>query len=223
MSLSTRSAREEASGDRRTSGDPARWTAISKALAPALACAALLGTSPTASLASDGCTVLLCLAGNWRSIGQCVPPVSKALRDLALGRSFPVCGFASAPSLDLSVPSADAQSSPTPPQGTSSAVVLRWADASFCPSQYRTTVEGESSATSLCSFSGAIEVSIGGQLWNRTWWNLSGDSVTEWTPTARAAVPQTAADDRFERDYETWKAQQGSSAPPPVSQPEGGA
>lgn len=228
MKLATRRfVREDGVRGRRLSAGRARWTSARRGLASALTLAVLFAGYPAPALASDGCTVLLCLAGNWRSIDQCVPPVRKALRDLALGRSFPVCGFASAPSFSISMPGpvdagAPASASlPATPVG--SQVTLRWAEEGFCPPQYQVLVEGESTTTALCSFTGAIEVFIAGQLWNRTWWSLSGDSVTEWTAAARAAIPQASADDRFDRDFEAWKAQQGSTAPAPAAQSEGGA
>ena len=201
------------------------WSRWSAATLSAL----FLTAAPAPALAADGCTVLLCLAGNWRNISQCVPPVRQALRDLMLGRGFPVCGFASAPSHSITLPvwsGAPATSgSPAPTAPASSQATLRWAEGDFCPPQYRTIVEGESTSTTLCAFAGAIEVTIGGQLWNRTWWSMTGDSVTEWTPAARASMPQASADDRFEREYEVWRAQQGTStpAPTPVPQTEGGA
>jgi len=192
--------------------------------------AVLLTAAPGPAHAADGCTVLLCLAGNWRSIGQCVPPVRKALRDLALGRSFPVCGFASAPSWSIGTPGTaglpSATGSPSPTATTASVpsqATLRWADAEFCPPQYRVSVEGESATQYSCAYTGAIEVTIAGQLWNRTWWSMTGDSVTEWTAAARAAVPQSPADGQFERDYEAWRLQQSTTQTPPSTAPEGGA
>ncbi len=44
-----------------------------------------------ASQAVDGCKVLLCLAGNWKNISQCVPPVEEAFKESALGHPFPSC------------------------------------------------------------------------------------------------------------------------------------
>jgi hypothetical protein len=181
----------------------------------ALVMAIALSSVSIPARASEACTVLLCLAGNWRSIDQCVPPVRRMLRNLALGRSFPICAFASVPTLNLaSLPSAHNASGPAsspsdltalvPTQAAGTQATLRWTDESFCPPQYRTVVEQESTSTTVCSFAGAIEVTLGGQLWNRTWWNLSGDSVTEWTPAARSAVPHAIADDRFDRDYAAW-------------------
>jgi hypothetical protein len=199
----------------------------SAAAAAALA-VSLIGLPQTAR--ADGCTVLLCLAGNWRNISQCVPPVRKALRDLALGRSFPMCAFAELPSLPGWNGSSGTTSQDLYPQHNTaprSGASLRWAQDGFCPPQYRTPLENESGAVThyLCDFMGAIEVSINGQLWNRTWWSVSGDSVTEWTEAARSSLPQAAADDRFERDYLLWLHRQPAAPPTPSGppQPEGGA
>lgn len=49
-------------------------------------------TIPSISHASDwGCTVLLCLAGPWKSISECQGPVHDLFRHLAKGGSFPSC------------------------------------------------------------------------------------------------------------------------------------
>lgn len=166
--------------------------------------------------ASDGCVVLLCLAGNWRNISTCVPPVRRALRDLMLGRSFPLCAFAS-PSFDAGAgtfeftaqpeASASGTSASAVPRATQQAT-LRWASGDFCPVQYRTAFELEAGVAYACDFTGTIEVTIGGQLWNRTWWNMAGDSVTEWSPAARASLPTSSIDDRFERDFQVWQQRQ---------------
>jgi hypothetical protein len=192
--------------DQQRRGSARSLKGLGGVLIAALMAMALMSAAPAAR-ASEACTVLLCLAGNWRSIEQCVPPVRRMLRNLLLGRSFPICAFASVPSMSLSsVPSnPNLVPDPTafaPAVGTQA--TLRWADENFCPPQYRTVVEEESRTTVLCDFAGAIEVTLGGQLWNRTWWNLSGDAVTEWTPAARSALPSSASDDRFDRDYAAW-------------------
>lgn len=36
--------------------------------------------TPVPAVAADGCKVILCLGGNWRSIGTCIPDVRWALR-----------------------------------------------------------------------------------------------------------------------------------------------
>jgi hypothetical protein len=177
-----------------------------------LACTLAL---PATAARADACTVLLCLAGNWRSIGQCVPPVRRALRDLALGRSLAICDFASPP--------ADASLIPATAAAPARAVLV-WASEGHCPVQYRTHIELESGSSYACGYAGAIEVSVGGQVWNRTWWNLSGDTVTEWSEAARRRLPQAQHDDRFEREYQAWRAAQSEvSGEPAPTVPEGGA
>lgn len=42
-----------------------------------------------------GCTVMLCMSGNWRSVHECVPPVRKALRKMVRSGWRPSCGLAS--------------------------------------------------------------------------------------------------------------------------------
>jgi hypothetical protein len=46
--------------------------------------------------ASDGCKILLCLAGDWQKIAPCEPEVREALRRVALGKPLPVCTMAGA-------------------------------------------------------------------------------------------------------------------------------
>jgi hypothetical protein len=188
------------------------------------ACALALPATPARA---DGCTVLLCLAGNWRSISQCVPPVRRALRDLAAGRSLPVCSFASLPDgISLDAPSRDPDDATAaqPLSGTATRALLRWATEGYCPEQYLTPIELESATAQACRYAGAIEISLGGQLWNRTWWNSAGDTVTEWSPTARRSLGAALIDDRFEREHQAWRATRGE---PPhngsTPAPEGGA
>ena len=76
-----------------------------------------------------------------------------------------------------------------------------------CPEQYRTSsTDGRGRLVYRCPFSGVIHIAIEGQSWSRTWWSLSGDSVIEWLPAARAAFASTpdAMDDRFDRDHAAW-------------------
>lgn len=144
---------------------------------------AALGAVPATAQASDGCTVLLCLAGNWRDIPQCVPPVKKAFRDLARGRGWPSCSMAGA--------------------GNSAR-----ASRPQCPPQYLIPYEaGDSGEVHYtCRFAGAVESRIKGQPWSRTWWNKSGDTVTEWFSLGRSQMEaaSTPIDDQFDRDYADW-------------------
>jgi hypothetical protein len=147
-------------------------------------------TGYTASArAVDGCLVLLCFAApSWRSIPQCVPPIRQVLRDLARGKPFPTCGMAGA--------------------GNSASHV--WASApGYCPPQYTRVFDGESTRIYSCDYTGAISVSINGAPFARTWWTMAGDSVTEFSPAAKAQLGTW--DTRFDDDYAAWLA----SLPPP--------
>lgn len=148
----------------------------------ALLCAGTLSFEMPSAHAVDGCQVLLCLAGNWRSIQQCVPPVMQVLRDLARGRAFPTCNM-----------------------GGSSSAVANWASApGNCPPQYTRSYDTESSTVYTCDYAGAISVSIDSVLFTRTWWNMGGDSVTEYTPAAKLRLGTW--DTRFDDDYALWLA-----------------
>src|SRR5450631_1512720 len=70
----------------------------------AVVVALTLSAAAPAARAVDGCVVLLCLAGNWSQIPQCVPPVQQLFTDMALGGSFPSCALASAPSIPATAP-----------------------------------------------------------------------------------------------------------------------
>ena len=151
--------------------------------------------------AADGCTVLLCLAGNWGRIEQCRPPVEEALRDVARGRGWPSCGMG----------------------GTSNAGNTYIAPER-CPAQYITIVfVGDGgSPIATCPWAGVIDVAVEGAPWTRTWWSTSGDSVTEWLPAAKAAFARdpSVMDDRYDRDLAAWSATLATPAPP---EPTGGA
>ena len=56
----------------------------------------LTSATPSPAMASDStwaCEVLLCASnpGGWMQYAQCVPPIRKLLRSLALGGGFPTC------------------------------------------------------------------------------------------------------------------------------------
>jgi hypothetical protein len=160
-------------------------------IAAALSAAALLlGTSPPA-LALDGCLVLLCLAApSWRAIPQCVPPITQLWRDLARGRAFPSCSMA----------------------GGGNAASHAWASApSFCPPQYTRIVDGPNGPRYYCDYAGAVAVTVNGQAFARTWWSISGDTVTDFSPAAKAMLGSW--DRRFDDDYAAWLASQPPAPP----------
>lgn len=157
-----------------------RWFAAVLALAVALTSA----TAPRTAHAVDGCLVLLCFAApNWRSIPQCVPPIRQVLRDLARGKPFPTCSMA----------------------GAGNSASHAWASApGYCPPQYTRAFDGESGPIYSCDYTGAVSVSINGAPFARTWWTMAGDTVTEFSPTAKAQLGTW--DTRFDNDYAAWLA-----------------
>lgn len=163
---------------------PAKWVGATSA---GVLASALL--APVPAHAVDGCLVLLCFAApSWRSVPQCVPPIRQVLRDLARGRAFPTCGMA----------------------GAGNTARHRWASApGFCPPQYTRTHDGESGPLYTCDYMGAVSVSIEGALFARTWWNMGGDTVTDFSPAAKTQLGSW--DTRFDDEHAAWL----SALPPP--------
>jgi hypothetical protein len=166
------------------------------ALACAIAVALSGAIAPRQAHAVDGCLVLLCFAApSWRSIPQCVPPIKQVLRDLARGKSFPTCSMA----------------------GGGNSASHAWANApSYCPPQYTRVFDSESGPIYSCDYTGAVSVSINGAPFARTWWTMAGDTVTEFSPAAKAQLGTW--DTRFDDDYAAWLA----SLPPPAPVAESG-
>ena len=169
---------------------PAETASLPRRLAATLASGATgflltLGLlAPTSARAVDGCLVLLCFAApSWRSIPQCVPPIRQVLRDLARGRAFPSCGMA----------------------GSGNSAHHAWARApGNCPPQYTRVHETESGPIYTCDYSGSVSGSINGNPFARTWWNMDGDTVTDFSPDAKAQLGSW--DTRFDDDYAAWQA-----------------
>jgi hypothetical protein len=145
--------------------------------------------------AADGCLVLLCFAApSWRSIPQCVPPIQSVLRDLARGRPFPTCSMS----------------------GNGNQAANRWsAPPAYCPPQYTVTIEGPNGPIQQCLFDPAVSVTIGGAPWLQTWWNFSGESVTEYFPAAKTSLGTWES--RFDDDYSAWLAAQPSALSPCIT------
>ncbi|MBT9595714.1 MAG: hypothetical protein IV094_07005 [Vitreoscilla sp.] len=157
----------------------------------AIGIAGLLTLAPPVH-AVDGCLVLLCFAApSWRAIPQCVPPVVKVLRDLALGRAFPTCAMS----------------------GGGNTAGNQWSrPPTFCPPQYTHAVDDDHAVIYTCDYNGAVEVQIEGAPWTRTWWSFDGQTVTEYTPTAKASLGTWET--KFDDDYAAWLAMQPPPPPP---------
>ena len=147
---------------------------------------------PGTARAVDGCLVLLCLAApSWRAIPQCVPPVQQVFKDLAKGKPFPTCSMA----------------------GAGNSANNSWASApTNCPPQYTRVFDGESGPIYSCDYAGAVTVSISGAPFTRTWWSVGGDTVTEFTPAAKAQLGTW--DTKFDNDYSIWFVSLPPPAPP---------
>lgn len=160
------------------------------AIAITLAAALLAGASLPA-VALDGCQVLLCLAApNWRAIPQCVPPITQLWRDLARGKSFPRCNMS----------------------GGANSASHAWAQApSYCPPQYTRAVEGPNGTFYTCDYAGAVSVTVNGQAFARTWWTFDGDTVTEFSPAAKAMLGTW--DTRFDVEFAAWLASRPPAQP----------
>ena len=153
---------------------------------------ALAALAPTPARAVDGCKVLLCLAApSWRSIPECVPTINQLHRDLARGKPFPVCSMA----------------------GGGNSANNAWANApANCPPQYTRVFDGESGPIYSCDYVGAVTVTINAVPFTRTWWSMGGETVTEFTPAAKAQLGTW--DTRFDDDYAAWFA--SLPAPTPI-------
>jgi len=162
------------------------WTQSHRVAAVTLL--ACMAASPSGAV--DGCQVLLCLAApNWRAIPECIPAVTQVLRDLARGRPFPVCTMA----------------------GAGSSASHAWSSAPHaCPPQYTRVQDGPNGPVYSCSFDGAIAVTVDGALFTTTWWSVGGDTVTAFSPSAKARLGRW--DPRFDDDHAAWLARQHAEA-----------
>ncbi len=177
-------------------GAPAKRADLTPGTCPLAALTAFMALScgcPVAH-AVDGCTVLLCLAApKWSAIPQCVAPVRQLFRDLARGRSFPTCKMGSTDGSDTNASN-------------------RWALApTLCPPQYTRLLDIDPGPAYQCDYSGVVSVVIDGTLFARTWWSTGGETVTEFTPAAKARLGTW--DSQFDNDYAAWLATRPTPAP----------
>jgi len=152
--------------------------------------AVLAALSFGASAQSNGCTVLLCLAGNWKNISQCVPPVRDALRDLARGRAFPTCAMSGGPA---------------------NSAAVTWMGPETCPPMY-SYYDGDRGTWAGCNYAGAINVRVNGADWAQVFWNFGGDTSTLYSPDAKRQLGDSI-DPTYDRDLAAWLR-----PPPPVNE-----
>jgi hypothetical protein len=80
-----------------------------------------------------------------------------------------------------------------------------WASApSNCPPQYTRVHETEAGPIYTCDYAGAVSVSVEGKPFARTWWNMGGDTVTEFSPAAKTQLGSWDA--RFDDEHAAWLA-----------------
>jgi hypothetical protein len=178
----------------------------SKATLLAVVTVLLMAAAPARAV--DGCKVLLCLAGPWRSISACVPPVEQLFSDLSNGEPFPPCRFANAAASSPSIPG-------TAFSGNSSAsnvwmMSLASNPDPNCPAQYVTQFTSIVKMYS-CRYSAMIPVSVDGQWWSTTYWNRDGQSVTVWSPYA-LTVSGMQQSSQWTADLQAYQATQAAAA-----------
>ena len=104
----------------------------------------------------------------------------------------------------LQAPPLDGTASPL--EGASAGVVATEFDPTVEPQTSYMAADEAGRAIYSCPFSGVIHVAVDGQSWSRAWWSASGDTVVEWLPAARVAVPDSpeVMDGQFDRDHAAW-------------------
>jgi hypothetical protein len=164
---------------------------LARPCAPVLA--TLLAAVSFSAHGFDGCKVLLCLAGPWRSIPDCVPDVHEALRCMARGKCWPTCP--SAPGLSMS-----------------------WASSASCPPQYGLYESDFCGRQVLvgCTKTGVIDVAFNGvPSWVRVWFNQGAPDnsvVLQYSDAAKLFMGENA-NPQFDLDYAAWVATQPSAPP----------
>jgi hypothetical protein len=159
-----------------------------------LALASVAAMTTTTPAAADGCTALLCLAGDWKSIAQCVDPVRAALRRVARGGGWPSCS------------SSDSGNNTNFQNGL---------NEQSCPIQYRNYAEGESGPYfSYCTYSSLVSVRVNNEPWANVYLNPWGGTTSTYYFTPARTALGALLDSTFDRDYSAWFSLQPPPAPP---------
>jgi hypothetical protein len=143
----------------------------------------IMSAVPIGAHAVDGCQVLLCMAGNWKSIPLCVSPVRQVLKDLARGKPFPTCSMGDAGG------SANHQ----------------WATQANCPPMY-SQYHMDSGAWVGCRYAGVISVKVDGAPWADVFWSRQGSTSTRHHAAAREALAGQL-DTTYDDDLRAWRPQ----------------
>jgi hypothetical protein len=114
---------------------------------------------PGTTYAADGCKFLLCIAGPWRSISDCVPTVQQVFRDMARGGGFPTCSMS----------------------GSENVASNNWNSEQSCPQMYR---RYSRFGYMGCKYPGQITVKMNGQPWSTVFWDYNGNTSTMWADQA---------------------------------------
>lgn len=151
-----------------------------------VAAASFLGITSSA-YAFDHCKVVLCLAGSWSQIQDCVPDVTKALQCMSRGKCWPEC----------------------PGSNTK----VQWA-AMQCPPQY--TVLDLNTGARYCTMTGVTDVAKeANPHYMRVWWSAGGTDIAyQYSEEAKADLLSVGVtpNPRFDTDFEIWVATKPADA-----------
>ena len=142
----------------------------------ALAALLVLAAKPPPAASSDlGCQFMMCIAGNWRAVAECHPPVKTVLRGLARGRPIPAC----------------------PMQGDGGTHAINQSTSIVgCPSIY--TVWDDHPT---CIYPGVISITVNQQHWGKVYWDGTGNTKSHWSEAAKRLLGQG---DDYEQDVAAW-------------------
>lgn len=140
-----------------------------------------------------GCQVLLCLADprGPEAEGACVPPIEKLWSALRHGDPFPTCNFSGSQNDLPASASGVIPSSLLANPGAGTGASNTWAGGGYCR-QDMLYWGGPEKSELLCSATGAINVTVDGNLFTRVWWGvggLGGSSLTEYYGSGSTSIP----------------------------------
>lgn len=184
---------------------------MSRHALPALvrnALVALLIACASAAHAVDGCKVLLCLAGNWRQIGECRSDVLKVLRDMARGKAFPRCEFENASSVEGRVLTGTTEHPTMPDNCPPMFVEWSW--------MWVSTESQTGYWVWDCGYRVEVNVWVDGAWWGALLADPHGNTVEEWSRVATQTLGIKPAQETLRKAYDAWIRAGRPTGPPPV-------